>query len=164
MVDEYTAARVAGGDWPAGLPDGELGLTAARHWRLFRAVHGGRGGQLDQQWARLSPAGRDGMRCPHPEVLQVLDPRPVLDEAAILAARFGGTGLRVAETRADGLTYGRQLWFGTPTNVGNLLRRARHCCPRRRCVNVAGSLALTWTTTMIGAAGTNRVDRPAVTL
>jgi hypothetical protein len=90
VVDEYIAARVVGGDWPAGLPDDELVLTAARHWRLFQALHGGRGGQLSQLLARLSPAGRDGMRYPHPEVLQVLDPRPVLDEAAILAARFGG--------------------------------------------------------------------------
>lgn len=57
-------------------------------------------------------------------MLQVLDPRPALDEAAILAARFGGTGLLVAETLAAGLAHGRQLWFGTAVNVGNLLRRA----------------------------------------
>jgi hypothetical protein len=124
VVDEYIAARVVGGDWPAGLPDDALGLTSARHWRLLQALHGGRGGQLSQLLARLSPAGRDGMRYPDPEVLQVLDPRPVLDEAAILAARFGGTGLLVAETLAAGLTHGSQLWFGAPSNVGNLLRRA----------------------------------------
>jgi hypothetical protein len=116
VVDEYIAARGVGGDWPAGLPDDELGLTAARHWRLLQGLHGG---QLSQLLARLSPAGREGMGYPHLEVLQVLDSRPVLDEAAILAARFGGTGLLVAETLAAGLTYGRQLWFGVPSNVGN---------------------------------------------
>lgn len=65
------------------------------------------------------------MRYPHPEVLQVLDPRLVLDEGVILAARFGGTGLLVAETLAAGLTYGRRLWFGTPGNVGNQIFSAR---------------------------------------
>ncbi len=49
MVDEYLAARVVGGDWPTGLPDDELGLTAARHWRLLQALHGSRGGQIRRQ-------------------------------------------------------------------------------------------------------------------
>ena len=68
----------------------------------------------------------DSIRWPHPEVLTVLDPRPLLDDAAVLAARFGGTGLLVAETLAAGLARGRQLWFGTPANVGRLLERAAH--------------------------------------
>jgi hypothetical protein len=63
------------------------------------------------------------IRWPHPEVLEVLDPRPLLDEAAIVAARFGG-GLLIAETLAAGLAHGRQLWFGTPANVGRVLERA----------------------------------------
>jgi hypothetical protein len=124
VVDEYLAARVVGGDWPAGLPDDELALTASRHWRLLQALHGGRGGQLTQILAALSPAGRDSVRHPHPEVLQVLDPRPLLDDAAVLAARFGGTGLLTAETMAAGLAHGRQLWFGAQANVGRLLERA----------------------------------------
>ena len=57
-------------------------------------------------------------------MFSVLDPRPLLDEAAIVAARFGGTGLIMAETLAAGLAHGRQLWFGTATNVGRLLERA----------------------------------------
>jgi hypothetical protein len=57
-------------------------------------------------------------------VLQVLDPRPLLDEAAVLAARFGGTGLLTAEPMAAGLAHGRQLWFGAQANVGRLLERA----------------------------------------
>jgi hypothetical protein len=57
-------------------------------------------------------------------VLEILDPRPLLDEAAAIAARYGGTGLLVAESLAAGLTHGRQLWFGTERNVGHVLSRA----------------------------------------
>lgn len=124
VVDEYLAARVVGGDWPAGLPDDELALTSSRYWRLLQALHGGRGGQLTQILAALSPAGRDSVRYPHPEVLGVLDPRPLLDDAAVLAARFGGTGLLTAETMAAGLAHSRHLWFGAQANVGRLIERA----------------------------------------
>ena len=61
---------------------------------------------------------------PHPEVLQVADPRPLLDEAAQIAARYDGTGWLSAETLAAGLTWGRALWFGTERNVGPLLAAA----------------------------------------
>jgi hypothetical protein len=70
-----------------------------------------------------SPAVITAIRWPDPEVLQILDPRPLLDEAAILAARFGG-GLLIAETLAAGLIHYRQLWFGTPANIGLSLRHA----------------------------------------
>jgi hypothetical protein len=124
VVDEYLAVRVLRGRWPDELPDDELALTASRHWRLLQALHGGRGGQLSQVLGQLSPAGQDTVRHPHPEVLQVLDPRPLLDDAAIVSARFGGTGLLIAESLAAGLAHGRQLWFGTTINVGRLLARA----------------------------------------
>jgi hypothetical protein len=124
VVDEYLAVRVFSGDWPAGLPNDELALPASRHWRLLQALHGPRGGQLSRILADLSPAGRDGLRHPHPEVFQVLDLRPLLDEAAIIAARYGGTGLLIAETLAAGVTYGGQLWFGVAANVGRVVERA----------------------------------------
>jgi hypothetical protein len=124
VVDEYLSVRVLRARWPEGLPDDEeLGLPASAHWRLLQALHGGRGGQLSQLFAGASSAVVDAIRWPHPEVLQVLDPRPRLDEAAILAARFGGE-LLIAETLAAGLAYGRQLWFGTAANVGPTLDRA----------------------------------------
>ena len=72
----------------------------------------------------MSPTDRDTIRCPHPEVLQVADPRPLLDEAAQIAARYDGTGWLSAETLAAGLTWGRALWFGTERNVGPLLAAA----------------------------------------
>ena len=49
--------------------------------------------------------------------MQVLDPRPLLDDAARLAARFGG-GLRNAEILVAGMGNQAELWFGSPANVG----------------------------------------------
>jgi hypothetical protein len=123
VIDEYLAVRVLRARWPADLPDEDLALPASRHWRLLQALHGGRGGQLSQLFAGASPAVVAAIRWPHPEVLTVLDPRPLLDEAAIIAARFSRTGLLVAETLAAGLAHG-QLWFGSQNNIGPVLDRA----------------------------------------
>lgn len=79
---------------------------------------------MSRALALLSSAGRDSVRHPHPEVVQVLDPRPLLDQAALIAARFGGTGLLIAESLVAGLAHGRQLWFGDPANVGRLTEGA----------------------------------------
>lgn len=123
VVDEYLAVRVLRARWPQELPDDEeLGLPASAHWRLLQALHGGRGGQLSRLFAGASTAVLDAVRWPHPEVLQVIDPRPLLDEAAILTARVGG-GLLIGETLAAGLAHGRQLWFGTPANIGPRLQQ-----------------------------------------
>ena len=124
VIDEYLAVRVVFARWPEGLPNDELAVPASRHWRLLQALHSPRGGQLSQVLSPLSEPDRAALRWPHPEVLQVLDPRPLLDEAAMIAARFGGTGLLIAESLAAGLAHNRQLWFGTPANVGRLLERA----------------------------------------
>jgi hypothetical protein len=124
VVDEYIAVRVLRGRWPAGLPDDELVMPSSRHWRLLQALHGGRGGQLSQLFDGASPRVVASIRFPHPEVLQVLDPRPLLDKAAQVAASYGGTGWLVAESLAAGLAYGRELYFGTEQNVGHLLARA----------------------------------------
>lgn len=123
VIDEYLAVRVLFGAWPAPLPVDELGLPASRHWRLLQAVHNPRGGQLSQLVGTVSPAGRDVIRHPNPELVEVLDPRPLLDDAAVIAARFGTSGLLIAETLAAGLVHG-QLWFGTERNIGRLVARA----------------------------------------
>jgi hypothetical protein len=124
VIDEYVAVRALLARWPSDLPDEELALPASRHWRLLQALHNPRGGQLSRILAPLSEPDRAALRWPHPEVLQVLDPRPLLDKAASIAARYGGTGLLIAESLAAGLAYGQQLWFGTDRNVGQLLSRA----------------------------------------
>jgi hypothetical protein len=122
VVDEYLAIRSLLGDLPHGLPDEPLGLAASSHWRLLQRIHAPTGGQLTQALAALSPNGRDVLRHPAPAVLEVLDPRPLLDEAARIAARYGNTGLLVAETITAGLVHGRQLWFGNSRNIGIRLR------------------------------------------
>lgn len=121
VIDEDLAVRVFGGGWPTGMPDDELGLPASRHWRLLQRIHNPGGGQLSQLLAALPGGDLTVLRFPHPEVLQVLDPRPLLDPAASIAARYGAGGLLIAETIAAGLVHGRQLWFGLERNVGRSL-------------------------------------------
>lgn len=122
VVDEYLAIRSLLGDVPADLPDEPLAITASAHWRILQRIHAPSGGQLSQALSALSPAGRAVFRQPSPVVLDVLDPRPLLDEAAQIAARYGNTGLLISETAAAGLAHGRQLWFGNLRNIGIRLR------------------------------------------
>jgi hypothetical protein len=122
VVDEYLAIRSLLGVLPEGLPDEPLAITTSAHWRLLQRVHAPAGGQLSQALSGLPASDREALRFPHREVLDVLDPRPRLDEAAQIAARFGKTGWLIAETVTAGLTYGGQLWFGSDRNVGVRLR------------------------------------------
>ena len=103
VIDEYLALRVIGGAWPDELPDDELGLPMTRHWRLLQHVYSPGAGQLSQRLAALPASDLDAIRFPHPEVLQVLDPRPLLNSAADISARYAAGGLLVAETRPPGL-------------------------------------------------------------
>lgn len=119
VIDEYLAVRVLVGAPPPELDlDETLALPAYRHYRLLQRIHSPGTGQLSQL---LSDADQQAIRRPHPEVLQVLDPRPLLDEAAAIGAAYGSPGLLVGETLAAGLVHGRRLWFGTARNVGKRL-------------------------------------------
>jgi hypothetical protein len=124
VIDEYLFIRVVLGDWPAGLPDSEdLLLPLSRHWRVLQRLHSPGAGQISTALAHLSQSDRDTIRFPHPELVQVLDSRILLDEAAQITARWGG-GWLVAETLAAGAQYGRALWFGRQDNVGRITAAA----------------------------------------
>ena len=119
VIDEYLAVRVLVGARPPELGEDEpLALPAYRHYRLLQRIHAPGTGQLS---GLLADSDQQAIRRPHPEVLQILDPRPLLDEAAAIGARYRSAGLLVGETLAAGLTYGHQLWFGTPRNIGDRL-------------------------------------------
>jgi hypothetical protein len=93
VIDEYLLVRVVLGQWPVDVPDSEeLILPLSRHWRLLQALHGPGTGQLSAVLASLTPSGREAIRFPHPELVQVLDARVLLDEAAQISARWGGGG------------------------------------------------------------------------
>ena len=122
VVDEYLAIRSLLGVLPDGLPDESLAITTSAHWRLLQRLHAPSGGQLSEALAALPDSDREALRFPGREVLEVLDPRPRLDEAAHIAARFGNTGWLIAESVTAGLAHSRQLWFGNPRNIGVRLR------------------------------------------
>ena len=122
VIDEYLAVRVLSGEWPAHVPDGDdLALPACRNWRLLQRIHNPAGGQLSARLKSLPGSDLDVVRFPRPEILQVLDPRPLLDVAAQVAARHHAGGLLTAETLAAGLAHGHQLWFGVERNIGRSL-------------------------------------------
>ncbi len=118
VVDEYLAVRSLVGDLPADLPDDFLGVPISAHWRLLQRIHAPGNGQLSQLLALLPENDREALRSPHPHVVEILDPRPYLDEAAQISARFGGTGWLVAEAITAALHHGRELWYRNERNIG----------------------------------------------
>jgi hypothetical protein len=122
VVDEYLAVRSLLGVLPTDLPDDRLALPLPAHWRLLQRLHAPAGGQLSQLLSALPESDREALRFPDPAVLEVIDPRPRLDQAAAIAAAYGGTGWLVAETIVAGLAHGRVLWFGNERNIGRRLR------------------------------------------
>lgn len=82
VVDEYLAVQILLGDIPDRMdPNERFGLPTYRHYRLLQRVHAPGKGQLS---ALLGEADLSAIRRPHPDVLQILDPRPLLDDAADL--------------------------------------------------------------------------------
>ena len=125
VVDEYLATEVVSGNWPDGLPDDDdIALTASRHWRLLQRVHKPAGGQLSRILSEFTDGELLSIRFPHPEVLHILDPRPLLDDAAAINARHNAGGWLISETLAAGLLHRHELWFGRERNVGPRLATA----------------------------------------
>jgi len=154
VIDEYLAVRVLVGARPDELPDDEaLVLTAYRHYRLLQRIHQPGTGQLSRL---LADSDQQAIRRPHPEILQILDPRPLLDEAAAIGARYSAAGLLVGETIAAGLTYGHQLWFGTQRNVGTRLAQIADDLRAYRIGMLKSTLVVPW---LRNAAWNDEVSR-----
>ncbi|HEX3424887.1 MAG TPA: hypothetical protein VHT30_02065 [Acidimicrobiales bacterium] len=127
VVDEYLAVDVLRGQWPDALPDDDLlGLPATHHYRLLQRIHQPGTGRLSEILAGLSNSGRESIRRPHPDIVQVLDPRPLLDQAASIGARYRTGGLLITETPR----------CGPDPSAGPLFRHRRQRRPpsrRDRC-------------------------------
>ena len=79
VVDEYLAVRSLLGALPAEVPDEPVALPLSAHWRLLQRLHAPGSGQLSRVLAALPEIDREVLRAPDPAVLEVLDPRPLLD-------------------------------------------------------------------------------------
>jgi hypothetical protein len=117
IVDEYVALRVLVGDWPAEIPADLLGLTYTRHWRLLSALAVPAGGRISRRLAALDGDDRDVIRRPHPDLLEVLDPRATSLLAADLLKTVGPTSMLIAETLAAAIHFESDLYFGDPQNA-----------------------------------------------
>ena len=129
VVDEYLAVWSLLGVLSPDVPNDRMALPLSAHWRLLQRLHAPAGGQLSRVLAMLPDADRETLRAPDPTFLEVPNPRPCLDEAAQLAARYGNTGWHIAETIVAGLAHGRQLWLGAERNIGH---PPRDCSRPRR--------------------------------
>ena len=126
IVDEYVALRVLAGDWPDEIPQDVLGLTYARHWRLLSALAVPTVGRISRGLAALSGDDRERLRRPHPDLLEVLDPRATSLLAADLLETIGPTSMLIAETLAAAIRFQSELYFGDPQNaVGPMRKHAR---------------------------------------
>lgn len=117
VVDEYLAVRSLVGDLPSIVPDDFLGIPLSAYWRLLQRIHAPGNGQLSLLLSALSEVDREALRSPQPNVVEILDPRMYLDEAARISGRFGGLGWLAAEALTAALHHGRQLWYGNDRNI-----------------------------------------------
>jgi len=126
VVDEYVALRALFGDWPAEIPHDVLGLTYTRHWRLLSAMAVPTAGRISRGLAAFSAEDGELVRRPHPDLLEVLDPRATSLFAADLLETIGPTSMLIAETLAAAIHFQSELYFGDPQNtIGPMRKHAR---------------------------------------
>jgi hypothetical protein len=123
VVDEYVALRALFGDWPAEIPHDVLGLTYTRHWRLLSAMAVPTAGRISRGLAALGAEDRELVRRPHPDLLEVLDPRATSLLAADLLETIGPTSMLIAETLAAAIHFQSELYFGDPQNAVGPMRK-----------------------------------------
>lgn len=109
--------RVLIGDWPPEIPRDLLGLTYTRHWRLLSSLSVPSHGRISRQLGGLSREGREAIRRPHPELVEVLDPRATSLLAAELLRTLGPTSMLIAETLAAAVHHRSEFFVGDPQNA-----------------------------------------------
>lgn len=111
---------------PAEIPHDVLGLTYARHWRLLSAMANPSAGRISRGLAALSGEDRERLRRPHPDLIEVLDPRATSLLAADLLETTGPTSMLIAETMAAAIRQQSEIYVGDPQNaVGPMRKHAR---------------------------------------
>lgn len=125
IVDEYVALRVLTGDWPSEMPEDLLG-PYTRHWRLLSATALPSGGRISRQLGALTDNGREAVRRPHPDLVEVLDPRTVAPLAADLLQTIGPTSMLIAETLAAAIHHRSPAFFGDPQNATGAIADHAH--------------------------------------
>ncbi len=123
VVDEYIVLRVlAGSGEVAGVPDGIMGLTYLRHWRLVSAIAKSEGaGRLSRTLSQLDPSRRRFIEQPDARLLQVIDPRPLILSAGRAHGLVGGLSALMAETVAACLHHESAFYVGDPQNATGVL-------------------------------------------
>lgn len=134
ICDQYIAIRAIAGNLPEELGGEHLAIASSHYWLLLRAAAKQRDavpgimGQISQLIAELSPAAKEELEAPSPDVIEVLDFREYARASADAAYEFGLKWL-VADLVGSALHYRSPLCFGRQGNVppaikdnGQLLR------------------------------------------
>ena len=83
-------------------------------------------GRISRGLAALRNEDREAIRRPHPDLLEVLDPRGTSLLAADLLETTGPTSMLIAETLAAAIHFRSELYFGDPQNaIGPISEHAR---------------------------------------
>ena len=121
ICDQYLAIRAIAGDLPQELQGEHLAIASSHYWLLLRAAAKQRDstpvmGQLSQLIAELSPAAKEELAAPLPDVIEILDFRDYAHASAEAAHAYGLKWL-VADLVGSALHYRAPLCFGRESNV-----------------------------------------------
>lgn len=133
LVEEYVALPALAGRVPAALRGEPLAITYGRAYRLARALLDPGPGRLQVRgrFTRLvdglAPSDqhtlRDKLATPDPEILTIVDPRPLIRCHRRNPEHYALSMLQ-AETLAAALTHDLAIRFAEPASAPDTLRRA----------------------------------------
>lgn len=98
IIDEYLAVRVLGGNWPDGAPATTSPSQRRGTGGYCSASTPPAGGNCPASSTSSAPPDARACATLTPKCSRSSTPRPLLDEAASIAARYGAGGLLIAES------------------------------------------------------------------